>query len=132
MNTLEGLYTLLAHNVYGDKQLKPRWIGFRAELELGPILSKRAKVSHTLKGGMFVPRQEDSSALENSIYFTIIKKSESRDSYLTLYKAIIKSGVQKAYLITYDDQVALEAWKSKDVMNSGVGLPTPELSLIHI
>ena len=38
---VEGLYTLLAHNVYGDKQLKPRWMGFRAELELGPILSKR-------------------------------------------------------------------------------------------
>lgn len=131
MDVTEALYTLLAYNVVGDRQLKPRWIGFRAELELGSLLLKRERTEKVLKGGVFLPVVKGASPLDKPVYFTVIGASEDNANYQELYGAISKIGVRAAYLITYKNSLAFEAWDKSDIMTIGVDLPVPEFSVFR-
>jgi len=128
MDVAEALYTLLAYNVVGDRQLKPRWIGFRAELELGPLFSGRERTAKVLKGGVFLPVIKGASPLDNPVYFTVIGASEDKSDYLEVYRDISKIGLKAAYLITYGDDRAFAEWGLSDLMNCVVPLPVPEFS----
>jgi len=129
MGIAEHLYRLLSYNVGGDKQMHSRWIGFRGELDAIGLLSGRDDVKRLLSGGVFLPTVQKSEALDNPVYFTIIGTSEILESYVPLYHAVSQIGCKALYLITYDDSVLFENWSSGDIMNCGVHLPMPKMSL---
>jgi len=131
MEVAEALYTLLSHNVGGDRQLKPRWIGFRAELELGPLLNRRERVAKMLKGGVFLPVIKGASPLDNPVYYTVIGASEDKADYLELYAEMSKIGLKSAYMIVYDNAHPFTDWEMFDIMKCGVSLPVPEFSIFR-
>jgi len=106
-----------------------RWVGFRGELDAVGTLLERADVKKLLSGGVFLPAVQKAEALDNPVYFTIIKSSELIESYVPLYHAVSQIGCKALYLITFDDSLPFENWPLTDIMNCGVKLPVPEMSL---
>ncbi|WP_412471223.1 hypothetical protein [Halobacteriovorax sp. RT-2-4] len=109
MGILTDLHELVSHNVIGEKQLRPRYLGFRAELDSKSILC--TYYSKVLSGGYIISLDSSESSLNNSIYFTCVPNMADISDYQKVYIELKKLNFKTMYLLIYS-----EPFEDKEVM----------------
>ncbi len=117
------LCDVLRLNIVSENAFKTRFIGFKAEFYLKYLL--QGKGYPLLQGGFLIPPVGSTlkTALDHSIYFTVISSLENRQVYEELYKGLAQKISVKTYLIVYEND---EAKWTKEKAAEGVTLSCPE------
>jgi len=129
MDVRRWLFEILARNVGAGHNVRPRWIGFRAELDLGPRLEARESVEQAYSGGIFLPTRKGAGPLEEPVYFSVVPEPFDREGYRHIFAAISGVGCKAMFLIAYDGSKPVTGWNRKDVMKCGLVVPVPALTV---
>lgn len=125
---IDGIHTLVSHNVIGDKQAFNRYKGFRAELLFEDYLIYKYPKYKILEGGIIISKDSSVSSLDNSVYLSIISYSEFTSDYNNLFQILSNIGFKEMFLITYDDR----SWESRNVMDfktGNISLSVPQIKV---
>ena len=125
-NLIEGIHTLVSHNVIGSKQALSRYMGFRAELFFEDYLVQRYSQYRILDGGIIISKDSAISSLDNSVYITVV--SQDAADYADLYKSLSAVGFKQMFIVLYTD----DSFSSRNVMefrDGAISLNVPALTV---
>lgn len=114
---IDGIHTLVSHNVIGDKQAFNRYKGFRTELLFEDYLVYKYPKYKILEGGIIISKDSNISSLVNSVYLSIIPCSEFSSDYTSFFHILSNIGFKEMFLITYDDR----SWETRIIMDFKTG-----------
>jgi len=125
-NLIEGIHTLVSHNVIGDKQAFNRYKGFRAELLFEDYLVHRYPQYRILDGGIIISKDSAISSLDNSVYITVTPQDAA--DYVDLYKSLSAVGFKEMFIVHYNHN----SFISRNVMEFRDGAISLDVPLLTV